>query len=169
MVSQKVEKPIRYSQEIKVKRLYNRDRKPMKSTLILLPAIAQIILTLIVFIGLAIAKSKAAKAGEVDEERRALHSDAWPESVMKFNNNISNQFELPVLFYVLCIILWALNCTSVIVHILAWLFVASRIAHVVIHTGSNFVPHRRKVYMLGFIILVVLALTALVSVILQNV
>ncbi len=131
--------------------------------------IPTISVTLIVFIGLAIAKSKAVKAGEVDEDRRALHSDAWPESVMKFNNNISNQFELPVLFYVLCIVLWALNCTSVIVHILAWLFVASRIAHVVIHTGSNFVPHRRKVYMLGFLILVVMTLTAFVSIIFQNV
>ena len=140
----------------------------MNSTLILLPAIAQIILTLIVFIGLAIAKSKAVKAGEVDEERRALHSDAWPESVMKFNNNISNQFELPVLFYVLCIILWAANCSNVIVHILAWLFVASRIAHVAIHTGSNFVPNRRKAYMFGFFILVALALTAFVSIVLQN-
>ena len=141
----------------------------MNSTLIFLPALAQVILTLIVFIGLAIAKSKAVKAGEVDEDRRALHSDAWPESVMKFNNNIGNQFELPVLFYVLCIILWATNCTSVIVHILAWLFVVSRIAHVVIHTGSNFVPNRRKAYMLGFFILVVLALITVVSIIVQNV
>lgn len=141
----------------------------MNSTLIFLPALAQVILTLIVFIGLAIAKSKAVKAGEVDEDRRALHSDAWPERVMKFNNNISNQFELPVLFYILCIILWATNCTSVIVHIFAWLFVASRIAHVVIHTGSNFVPNRRKAYMLGFFILVVLALIAFVSIIVQNV
>ena len=141
----------------------------MNSTLIFLPALAHVILTLVVFIGLAIAKSKALNAGEVDEDRRALHSDAWPESVMKFNNNISNQFELPVLFYILCIILWATNCTSVIVHILAWLFVVSRIAHVVIHTGSNFVPNRRKAYMLGFFILVVLALITVVSIIVQNV
>jgi hypothetical protein len=30
-----------------------------------------------VFIGLAVAKSKAAKSGEVNEERRALYDDAW--------------------------------------------------------------------------------------------
>ncbi len=141
----------------------------MNSNLIFLPALAQILLTMLVFIGLAVAKSKAAKSGEVNEERRALYDDAWPESVIKFNNNIRNQFELPVLFYVLCIILWAVNSTNVITHALAWLFVASRIVHVAIHTGSNFVPLRRKVFMLGFFILAALAFSAFISIVLQNV
>jgi hypothetical protein len=140
----------------------------MNSNLIFLPAIAQILLTMSVFTGLAFAKSKAAKSGEVNEDRRALYDDAWPESVIKFNNNIRNQFELPVLFYVLCIILWALNSTNAIVHALAWLFVVSRIVHVAIHTGSNFVPLRRKVFMLGFFILVALAFTAFISIVVQN-
>jgi hypothetical protein len=141
----------------------------MNSNLIFLPAIAQILLTMSVFIGLAVAKSKAAKTGEVNEDRRALYDDAWPESVIKLNNNIRNQFELPVLFYVLCIILWALNSTNAIVHALAWLFVLSRIVHVAIHTGSNFVPLRRKVFMLGFFILVALAFAAFISIVVQNV
>ena len=64
----------------------------MNSNLIFLPAIAQILLTMSVFIGLAVAKSKAKKSGEVNEGRRALCGDAWPESVIKFNNNIRNQF-----------------------------------------------------------------------------
>ena len=141
----------------------------MNSNLIFLPAIAQILLTMSVFIGLAVAKSKATKSGEVNEGRRALYDDAWPESVIKFNNNIRNQFELPVLFYVLCIILWALNSTNAIVHVLAWLFVLSRIVHVAIHTGSNFVPLRRKVFMLGFFILVALAFAAFISIVVRNV
>ena len=141
----------------------------MNSNLIFLPAIAQILLTMSVFIGLAVVKSKAAKSGEVKEERRALYDDAWPESVIKFNNNIRNQFELPVLFYILCIILWAVNGTHVIAHVLCWLFVASRIVHVLIHTGSNYVPLRRKIFMLGFLILVALAFSALISIVLQNI
>jgi hypothetical protein len=141
----------------------------MNANLIFLPVIAQILLTMSVFIGLAVAKSKAAKSGEVNEERRALYDDAWPESVIKLNNNIRNQFELPVLFYVLCVVLWALSTTSVIVHTLAWLFVVSRIVHAAIHTGSNFVPLRRKVFMLGFSILVALSFTALISIVVQNV
>lgn len=141
----------------------------MNSHLIFLPAITQILLTIWVFIGLAVAKSKAVKAGEVNEERRALHDDAWPESVIKFNNNIRNQFELPVLFYALCIILWAVNSTPVLIHALAWLFVASRIVHMVIHTGSNFVPLRRKVFMLGFFILTAMAVSAFIAIVVQSV
>lgn len=141
----------------------------MNANLIFLPATVQILLTMSVFVGLAVAKSKAAKSDEVNEERRALYDDAWPESVIKFNNNIRNQFELPVLFYVLCIILWAVNTTSVIVHTIAWLFVASRIVHAAIHTGSNFVPLRRKVFMIGFFILVALSFSAFISIVVQNV
>ncbi|MFT5177305.1 MAG: hypothetical protein ACI90R_000342 [Alteromonas macleodii] len=137
----------------------------MTTNLIFLPAIVQILLTMAVFIGLASAKSKAVKSGEVNEERRALHDDAWPDSVIKFNNNIRNQFELPVLFYVLCIILWAINCTNTLVHSFAWLFVASRIIHVAIHTGSNFIPLRRKVFMFGFFVLAALAVFAFVSIV----
>jgi hypothetical protein len=141
----------------------------MNSNLIFLPAIAQILLTMSVFIGLAVAKSKAAKSGEVNEERRALYDDAWPESVIKYNNNIRNQFELPVLYYVLCIILWALNTTNIIVHAIAWLFVVSRIIHAAMHTGSNYVPLRRKVFMFGFFTLVTLAFSAIISIVVQNV
>lgn len=140
----------------------------MNSNLIFLPVIAQILLTMLVFIGLAFAKSKAVKSGEVNEERRALYDDAWPESVIKFNNNIRNQFELPVLFYAICFILWAIDSTNTIVHVLAWLFVVSRFIHVAIHTGANFVPLRRKVFMFGFFILVALVFSGFFSIAMKN-
>lgn len=139
----------------------------MNPDLIFLPVLAQILLTMSVFVRLATAKSKAAKSGEVNEERRALHDDAWPESVIQINNNIRNQFELPVLFYVLCFILWAVGTTNILVHTLAWIFVVSRVVHVVIHTGSNFVPLRRKVFMFGFCVVFALAMSALIAIVLR--
>jgi hypothetical protein len=128
----------------------------MPSNMILLPALAQVLLTIVLYGALALAKAKALKAGLVDADRRALHDDAWPESVMKINNNIRNQFEVPVLFYVLTILLWQLNETGALVQSLAWLFVTSRFVHAYIHTGSNYVPARRRVF--GFGCLVVLAM-----------
>lgn len=129
----------------------------MTSNLILLPALAQILLTIAVYGALGVAKARAVKDGLVDERRRALHDDAWPDNVMKINNNIRNQFEVPVLFYVLTMMLWQLNQTGVLVQTLAWLFVVSRFVHAYIHTGSNYVPARRGVFMFGC--LVVLAMT----------
>lgn len=137
----------------------------MNPDLIFLPVLVQVLLTIAVYIGLVVAKYRALKAGQVDETRRALHDDAWPDSVIKFNNNIRNQFEVPVLFYVLCVVLWALQATSVFVQVLAWLFVISRIVHAYIHTGSNYVPHRRKVFMAGCVMVVLLAGAALFAIV----
>ena len=126
-----------------------------------LPVLAQVGLTIAVYIALAVAKSRAVTAGTVDRARAALHDDAWPESVLRINNNIRNQFEVPVLFYVVCFVLVAVNATGALVQVLAWLFVASRAVHAWIHTRSNYVPARRRVFMAGVVILVVLWVLAL--------
>ena len=126
----------------------------MENNLIFVPVALQVALTLWLYIALAVAKSKAVKHGEVDEERRALHDDAWPDSVLKINNNIRNQFEVPVLFYVLIGALWSIGAINPYIHIAAWVFVISRVVHAVVHTGSNYVPLRRRVFMLGSFVLI---------------
>lgn len=131
---------------------------------IFVPLLAQILLTLIVYIGLAVAKSRAVKQGQVDPTRRALHDDAWPESVQKLNNNIRNQFEVPVLFYVLVVVLFQLGASGAVPQVLAWLFVLSRIAHAYIHTGSNYVPARRAVFMFGCLVVLAMLVVAAMAV-----
>lgn len=126
-----------------------------------LAVLAQVGLTFAVYIALVVAKSRAARAGQVDRERAALHHDAWPESVLKINNNIRNQFEVPVLFYVVCFVLAAVNATGTLVQVLAWLFVASRGAHAWVHTRSNYVPARRRLFMAGVLVVMILWALAL--------
>jgi hypothetical protein len=129
--------------------------------LIYIAILTQIFLTMVVYIALAVAKSRAAKRGEVDRQRAALYADAWPDSVQKINNNIRNQFEVPVLFYVLCFVLIGIGAAGTLVAALAWLFVATRIAHAWIHMRSNYVPARRAVFMAGVAIVLCLLLIAL--------
>jgi hypothetical protein len=128
----------------------------MHANLIFLPALLQILVTLVAYLLLRVTRDKASNAGLVNEARRGLHDDAWPESVLQVNNNIRNQFELPVLFYVLVMFLWALGSTGLFVQIIAWLFSLSRVVHLYIHTGSNYVPLRRKVFTFGLAMVVVL-------------
>ena len=128
----------------------------MKGNLIFLPALLQVLTTLYAYVLLGIAKARAMKSGLVNEQRRALHDDAWPDSVIQINNNIRNQFELPVLFYVLVVFLWASGSTGVAVQAIAWLFALSRVVHLHIHTGSNYVPLRRRVFMFGFLMIAML-------------
>ena len=135
----------------------------MNQNSIFLAVLIQIMLVIALYIYLAIAKSRASQRGEVDENRRALFDDAWPESVLKINNCIRNQFEVPVLIYVSIFILWSLGAVNVFVHVASWLFVGTRIVHAYIHTGSNYVPLRRSVFSIGVLILLVLTIFAVVA------
>ena len=130
----------------------------MNENLLFLPVVTQVALTFCLYIYLGMAKSKAEKLGLVNQERRALHHDSWPDNVIQINNCIRNQFEVPVLFYVLTIILWLTNTVNIYIYVLAWAFVASRLLHAFIHVGSNYVPLRRKVFMFGCVLLMVLTL-----------
>ena len=135
----------------------------MNSRMILVPVIVQVLLTVAVYILLNVAKRKAVKKGEVDEARRALDEDAWPDSVRKINNNIRNQFEVPVLFYVLALVHALADAVGYIALSAAWLFVLSRVTHAYIHTGTNYVPARRRAFMFGCLMIVVLAINAAVA------
>ncbi|MBL0162569.1 MAG: MAPEG family protein [Xanthomonadales bacterium] len=136
----------------------------ISSETIFLPLLLQVLLTITVYVALAVAKARASKQGLVDLERRALHADAWPENVQKINNNLRNQFELPVLFYILIVVLYQLGAVDVVAQALAWLFVASRVAHVCIHTGANIVPVRRGVFMFGCMVILAMLVLATVAV-----
>lgn len=128
----------------------------MNSNQILWPVLAQISLTLIMFIVLGKRKARARKTKEVDLKKSALDSNAWPEYVRKVTNNIANQFEIPMLFYVLCILIYNLEATSILTVGLAWFFTLTRYAHAYIHIGSNYVPTRMKIYTLGCLIIIAL-------------
>ncbi len=133
--------------------------------LIFLPLLLQVLLVQFMFVRLAMVKARASAAGEVDEARRALHADAWPDYVQQVNNNIRNQFEAPVLFYVLVVVAYLLNAVSVLTHILAWAFVVSRIAHAWVHTHSNYVPLRRRIFIFGTVLLLVMSVLCVIELI----
>lgn len=130
----------------------------MNRDLIFGPVLVQVALALFVYVALIKAKIRAMRAGKVDKARLALHDDAWPDDVKQINNNIRNQFELPVLFYVLCTMLWALHAVHWLALIAAAVFVVSRIVHVYIHIGSNYVPARRQAFTIGWYALAAMAL-----------
>lgn len=136
----------------------------MTTTLFFLPILAQVLLVLLLYIKLGQVKKTESDAGNVDEARRALHADAWPETVQQVNNCIRNQFEVPVLFYVLMLTLWSVQAVNLIVIAFAWAFVISRYIHAYIHTGSNFVPKRRKVFTIGVMLLLAMLLYTVVAV-----
>jgi hypothetical protein len=71
-------------------------------------------------------------------------------------NNLMNQFELPVLFHVVCLTLFVTNGVSFVAVLLAWVFVALRYFHAYIHVTSNNLRIRSLTFAVGFIVLVLM-------------
>lgn len=68
-------------------------------------------------------------------------------------DNYSNLFELPVLFYVLCILLYVIGAATIVQLVLAWAFVFARIVHSFIHVTHNRVRYRFLSFVVGAFIL----------------
>ena len=132
----------------------------MNSNLIFLPVLTQIAITIAGFMLLGVRKAKALKEGNVDSTKTPLDNDAWPDYVLMVSNNIRNQFQVPVLFYVLCFVFYSINAVTTTVLYLAWAFVISRIVHAYIHMSSNNVPARFRVFTIGFVIMVIMFIYA---------
>lgn len=122
--------------------------------------LVQVLLTVVVYLVLLVRKNRAVAARTVDRARLALHADAWPEPVQQVNNNLRNQFELPVLFYVLVLLLLQVGRPALAAVVLAWLFVLARIIHAWVHIGGNHVPTRRNVFALGAVAVLGLVVAA---------
>lgn len=135
----------------------------MISNQIFLPVLVQILITISGYLLLGVRKSRAVKSNNVDLEKAALDNDAWPDYVRVVSNNIRNQFQVPVLFYVLCILFYSIDAVSAMVLYLAWAFVISRAIHAYIHMSSNFVPARFTVFTIGFIIIIVMVVFAAIA------
>jgi hypothetical protein len=66
------------------------------------------------------------------------------------SDNYNHLFELPVVFYVLCVVAIAASHIPAWLPALAWLFVALRIVHSAIQCTYNKVVHRFSVFLAGF-------------------
>ena len=82
-----------------------------------------------------------------------LMQAAVPEQVQYPAYNLRNLFELPVLFYGLCLATLQLQAETPLLLGLAWLYVGLRALHSMIHCSYNRVQHRFAAYLLSTIVL----------------
>lgn len=129
----------------------------MNNDLVFLPVLAHMLLIFMLYIYLGVVKSRAAKEGSVDRQAANLNSKAWPDYVVKVSNNLDNQFESPIIFYVLSIIYYLTHhVDSILIGIMS-VYVLSRYMHAYVHVTSNYVPHRYKLFLVGVLMLLGLA------------
>jgi hypothetical protein len=116
---------------------------------ILLPLFVEVLLTFGLSIRMAVLRNLDFKSGVVKPSDIALREPNWPERTQQVAYSFSNQFELPVLFYVLTILEIVTRRADFTFVVLAWVFVVSRLVQAYIHTTSNIVLHRGAAYGVG--------------------
>src|SRR5215469_10985869 len=125
----------------------------MKQSAIFWPMTAQVLLILVVAVRMyqtriAELYSRRIRPQELATSRSALA--AALENVAAADN-FRNLFELPVLFFAVCPVLYITNGVTPLQLTLAWAFVLLRIAHSLIHTTYNRVMHRFRVFVLSML------------------
>jgi hypothetical protein len=124
--------------------------------MVLLPVFAQVALTFGLLFWMAYTRRSSLSRGELKVRDIALGQSAWPPKAMQASNCFDNQFQLPLLFYVLVILAWITKQADLIFVVMAWIFVLSRLAHAYIHTTSNHVPTRFNIFALGVAVLLIM-------------
>ena len=122
----------------------------------LAPLFFQILLVFGLMIWMGKERQTALRRGEVHHRDIALREPKWPPKAMQVANCFSNQFEIPVLFYVVTVLALITRQVDLLFVSLSWLFVVSRYVHAYIHTTSNRVSRRGIVYGLGVLIVIAL-------------
>ena len=106
---------------------------------VLLPVFVQVGLTFALLFGMAASRTRAQKAGGVRNDQ--------------FGDCFSNQFELPLLFYVLIALALPLRHVDFVMVLLSWVFVVARFAHAGIFVTSNNPQQRGSAWFAGVLVL----------------
>jgi hypothetical protein len=106
---------------------------------VLLPVFLSVGLTFALLLGLVATRTRAKKAGAAGNEQ--------------FGDCFSNQFELPLLFYVLIALALPLRHVDYVMVLLSWVFVVTRFAHAGIFVTSNNLQQRGGAWFAGVLVL----------------
>ncbi|NTJ66872.1 hypothetical protein G6M50_19310 [Agrobacterium rhizogenes] len=119
------------------------------------PMVAHAVLVFILYALLGWRRRVLVKAGRIQPAQfRENHAANEPAESLVVRNSIANQFEIPLLFHVCCILLYTTQADNLPAVILAWIFVATRYAHAFVHVTSNNLRYRSPLFALGFVALV---------------
>jgi hypothetical protein len=128
----------------------------MSITAILLPVFFLVGLTFILLLLTGNRRFASLRSGEVKVGDIALGERNWPKRTLQMQNAFHNQFEMPVLFYLLVAFAIITRKADMLFVVMSWMFVASRLVHALIHTTSNKVMWRFQAFAVGVLILAIM-------------
>ena len=131
-----------------------------------IPLLGMLTLTMLVWVLMFIKRMSYISANKINAADMKTPEDVQkliPADVAASSNNLKNLFELPVVFYAVCLYLVVAVQVDQIHYYCAWAFLVFRIIHSIIHCSYNHVMHRFAAYLLSSIALWVMVVRALVG------
>ena len=129
----------------------------------MLPVMFVLVLwTLIVIVTNLFRRMAAVRRGHANLSQYQLLNEL-PAELQAHKNHIANLFEVPVLFYVICLYLEMKELVDTPFLALAWAYVGLRILHSLVHVTFNRVEVRASLYILSNISLVVIWVRAVLT------
>ena len=125
----------------------------MSVQMVLLPVFVLIGLTFFLLIWMAGVRRNALVGGQTRIRDIALGQPNWPDRATQIANCFANQFEIPVLFYLLIAIALPLRRTDLVIVLLSWVFVVTRFVHAGIFVTSNDLNRRSLAWFAGVLVL----------------
>jgi len=121
--------------------------------MVLLPVFVLVGLTFALLLWMAGARRQALVGGEARVRDVALGQPNWPIRATQVGNSFKNQFELPLLFYVLIALALPLRHADLFIVLMSWVFVITRFAHAGIFVTSNDMKQRSLAWFAGVLVL----------------
>ena len=135
----------------------------MSVEMILLPLFVEVILTFALLFWLAPLRAGDFRSG-LREEDIALRQPNWSKPALQVQYSFSNQFELPVLFYVLTILAYVTHHAGTLFVVLAWVFVIFRLFQAYVHVTNNKVRLRGIFFGISAIALAIMWIVFIVEI-----
>jgi hypothetical protein len=124
--------------------------------MVLLPVFVLVGLTFALLLWMAGARRQALVGGETKIRDIALGEPNWPTRATQIGNCFSNQFELPLLLYILIAVALPLRHADFVIVLLSWVFVITRFVHAGIFVTSNDLGRRSLAWFAGVLVLFVM-------------
>ena len=124
----------------------------MQQTAIFGPFFATVLLTLVVWLYMYLRRITFIRTSKISPADLAIPGELArrsPPDVSNPSDNLKNLFEIPVLFYALALYLFLTNQVDVVYVGAAWVFVAFRTAHSIVHCTINLVLLRFYLYLIA--------------------
>ena len=137
----------------------------MTLPMILAPLFVLVLMTLVLGFWLPMVSVPLLRRGEVQPQDVNLRQLNWPRPIQQINNCYTNQFEQPVLFYLLTVLAIISKHADLLFVVMAWIYVLARLAHAYIHVSNN-LRVRGALFIIGALVLAIMWLIFMVRIML---